>query len=504
MLKCYTGCSRAAILNSLGLNTSTASRPKRSLRPVREFDTVDEVLKSYNPKPPDGVWEYRLAGGQTAFVVARWNTPDGKVIRPAALIKHKWVAGGFPAPLPLYGLPELLANPAEAVHVCEGEKLADAARDLGLLATTSAHGSESAKKTDWSPLAGRKVVILPDNDPPGTSYAESVVSLLSALTPLPTVSIVTIPDLPVGGDVVDFIDAYGDLGDARHILDGLVAATPPLNLLMLGDGPLPKLVRMSDVEPRQVEWVWRNRLARGKLTLLVGDPGLGKSFITLDIASRISKGSKWPDCDESSPRGDVILMLAEDDLADTIRPRLDAAGADTTRIIALRGVTRRHGERNKHVETPFCLKSDIDVLEKTLRQNADTKLIVIDPISSYLGDTDSHNNAEIRAVLSPLVDLAMKYNVAVLAVSHLNKNSGGPAIYRSMGSLAFTAVARCALLVAKDNKDPRRRLLLPIKNNIAPDAYGSAYTIEDQGSGAFVKWDDQKVTITAEEAIGTH
>lgn len=266
----------------------------------------------------------------------------------------------------------------------------------------------------------------------------------------------------------------------------------------------PVLVTVADVLPEKVAWLWPGRFAIGKLSLLAGDPGLGKSFVTLDMAARVSTGSAWPDAPNSpNPVGGVILLSAEDDPADTIRPRLDGTGADVSRIKVLSGVSRP-GNSRQDVETSFSLDKDLGALDMAVQQTDGCRLVIIDPVTAYLGGVDSHKNADVRALLAPLGQLAARHRVAVIAVSHLNKNAAGPAVYRSMGSLAFTAAARAVWLVVKDRDAPSRRLLLPAKNNLAPDVSGLAYSIQPDGLGGspVVVWEREPVTVQADEALG--
>ncbi len=263
--------------------------------------------------------------------------------------------------------------------------------------------------------------------------------------------------------------------------------------------PVPVLVRLSDVDAVPVRWLWPNRIAIGKVTMFAGDPGLGKSFLTLDMASRVSTGTPWPDCATiNNPAGGVVLLNCEDDLADTIRPRLDRAGADCRRIIALAGVRQVNAETGEATERAFSLDRDMLRLEKAIAATAGCRLVVIDPITAYLGETDSHKNAEIRALLAPLAEIASRLGVAVVCVSHLNKGSG-PAMYRTMGSLAFVAAARAAWAVTRDKEDPTgtRRLVLPVKNNLGPDNTGLAYALVE----GVVRWEPNPVTVTADEAL---
>ena len=219
------------------------------------------------------------------------------------------------------------------------------------------------------------------------------------------------------------------------------------------------------------------------------------------MAARISCSLPWPDDPDSvAPLGDVLLFSAEDDLEDTIRPRLDAAGADVKRIAALGVKVGKDGKGCCY--RAIDLARDLADIKKTIGKIEDCQLVIIDPLSAYIGSIDSHRDNEVRALLAPLADLASKHDVAVLAVMHLRK-SEGPAIYRNMGSLAFTAAARAAWVVAKDKADPERRLFLPVKNNLALDRYGLAYCIfSDEPDGApVIEWDPEPVTMTADEAL---
>jgi len=202
--------------------------------------------------------------------------------------------------------------------------------------------------------------------------------------------------------------------------------------------------------------------------------------------------------------GRVFLLSAEDDPADTIRPRLDAAGALVQAVELVEGVRRKDGETGS-----FNLAEDIAALDEMLTGNdmavVPVRLLIVDPISAYLGDTDSHVNASVREALAPLAALAGKHKVAVVAVSHLNK-SGGAAIYRATGSLAFMAAARAAWVVGRDPDNEERCLMVPVKQNLAPNEGGFAYRIEavNTPSGipaARVAWEEGRVQGDANQLL---
>jgi RecA-family ATPase len=254
---------------------------------------------------------------------------------------------------------------------------------------------------------------------------------------------------------------------------------------------------MADIEPRAVNWLWKHRIPSGRITVLVGMPGVGKSFLTCDIAAHISMGGIWPDGSECQ-QGSVILISAEDDPHDTIRPRLDALQAEV-RHIHIMSTTSRSEVTGQEMELPFSL-SDLDLLEAALEKLDDCRLIVVDPIGSFLGRRlDAHRENEVRAVLGPLASLAKKHDVAILLVAHRRKNSARLADDLVLGSRAFTAVARCVWHLMEDPKDPESRLLLSGKNNIASKQKGLAFRIT--GEPGTVEWTMKPVGITANEVL---
>lgn len=257
---------------------------------------------------------------------------------------------------------------------------------------------------------------------------------------------------------------------------------------------------LADVTPSPIEWLWPLRIPLGKVTLIAGDPGLGKSLLTLDLAAHVSRGTPWPVDDAPCPCSDVLLLSAEDDVADTIRPRLDAANADPKRVHVLEAVfdIEMDGKRVRRLPT---LVRDIERLDKILSRGG-FGLVVVDPVSAYLGGVDTHQNANLRAVLAPLAEIAMRHRVAIICVSHLNKGAGSAAIYRTNGSIAYVAAARAAYIVIRDKDDGTRRLMLPVKNNLAEDQSGLAYRVQQSNNGsATLVWEDKPVTISADDAL---
>lgn len=262
---------------------------------------------------------------------------------------------------------------------------------------------------------------------------------------------------------------------------------------------------VADIEARPVRWLWHGRIARGKVSMLAGHPGLGKSQVCLSLAAIVSTGGLWPVDRTRCEGGDVVIFSAEDDPEDTIRPRLEAAGADLSRCHILEAVEDRAPD-GKTRRRAFSLAADLPRLSATLGGLPGVALVVIDPITAYLGETDLHKAAEVRALLAPLAELAARHGAAVIAVSHLRKSTAGEALLQVTGSLAFVAAARAAYVVAKDQENPQRRLMLPIKNNLGEDQTGYAFRVEGARlvngiETSRVVWEAEQVTVTADEAL---
>jgi putative DNA primase/helicase len=293
---------------------------------------------------------------------------------------------------------------------------------------------------------------------------------------------------------------------------GRASASPPVDRRI--DAPpvalhLPVAYRrLSEVDEKPIRWLWPGRFARGKVTLIAGDPGLGKSQVTASMAAIVTTGGQWPVDRCPCAPGNVVVLSAEDDAADTIKPRMRAAGADLSRVFVLDAV-RDLDEEGKAIARSFNLRTDLDRLDALLAAIGEVAMVVIDPISAYLGGTDSHKNADVRALLGPLGELAAQHGLTIVCVSHLNKGVGGDALLRVTGSLAFVAAARSAFIVLKDKDQPTRRLFLPIKNNLGSDCSGLAFELSgvklDSAAGPIdtchVVWDSEPVEMTANEAM---
>lgn len=236
------------------------------------------------------------------------------------------------------------------------------------------------------------------------------------------------------------------------------------------------LRRGCDVEPVPIDWLWPEWLAAGKLHLIGGAPGTGKTTVAVALAATVSSGGRWPDGSRARA-GSVVIWSGEDDNADTLNPRLRAAGADLRLVHTVGGVIDQ-GE-----SFPFDPSRDMAALRDAISGLPDVRLIVIDPVVSAISG-DSHKNAEVRRGLQPLVDLAGELRCALLGVTHFSKGtSGRDPVERITGSLAFGALARMVWVAAKQDTDddrPARRVLLRAKSNIGPDGGGFAYDLRQE------------------------
>ncbi|MGE0278761.1 MAG: AAA family ATPase [Nitrospiraceae bacterium] len=255
----------------------------------------------------------------------------------------------------------------------------------------------------------------------------------------------------------------------------------------------------ASIPPVPLVWLWRDRFPQGKLAVIAGDPGLGKSLLTIDLAARISAGLPFGD-EQPSVAGNVVLIGAEDDAADTTVPRLIEAGADMNCVYVERGLTISD-RKGRTKNAPFVDLADVAPIEKTLTAIGDVRLLVIDPISAYFGATDSYNTSEVRALLSPLAAMAQKLDVTVLLVAHLTKMNSGSALYRVGGAVGLTALARVAHCVTRDPQDESRRLFLALKNNLGPDRGGLAYRVVAPRGVPRIEWETGTVHVRADDVL---
>lgn len=255
------------------------------------------------------------------------------------------------------------------------------------------------------------------------------------------------------------------------------------------------IVCLADIKPEVVRWLWPPYIAKGKMTILGGTPGLGKTHAAIDIAAHVSTGTAFPGGFKPD-EGHILILTGEDGLADTIRPRLDAAGADVSNVHAIRG--RRDAKTGEVL--PISLGETVDELERVLNMT-EADLLIVDPLNAFLPRVDTHRDADVRVVLSPIAAMLERTGCAGLFIHHLNKDSKTfDPTARLSGSIAFGAAARSICLVTADPDDEtgERRLFIHAKSNLKRLGPSFGFTIDDDG----IEWDDEPVTVTAREALG--
>jgi hypothetical protein len=266
-----------------------------------------------------------------------------------------------------------------------------------------------------------------------------------------------------------------------------------------GDGrpAEPVVVTMASVEGRDVSWLWPLAIPRGAVTLLDGDPGLGKSTITTDLAARVSRGWEMPPasgpCEGAEPEG-VLLLNAEDDEERTIKPRLVVAGADVAKVHLLKAVLVAGQER------PPVLPCDLDLIGELIASHG-VGLVVVDPFMAFLdGGIDAHKDQDVRHCLHLLKELGQRTRAAILIIRHLNKLNAGPAIYRGGGSIGITGAARSTLVVGRDPEHRGTLVLASAKSNLGPPPPSLTYSIETVEGVASIAW-GKEVDLSADEIL---
>ncbi len=245
-----------------------------------------------------------------------------------------------------------------------------------------------------------------------------------------------------------------------------------------------QMIKMSEIQSQEVEWLCYPFIPYGKLTIVQGDPGDGKTTLTLNIAAKLSRGEGLDNEMKLSAPMNVIYQSAEDGLADTVKPRLEQAGADCERILVI-------DEKDKSLSM-----ADERLEEAIVKTKA--RMLILDPIQAYLGGGMDMNRAnEARDMTKKLGALAEKYQCAIVLIGHMNKAAGNKAAYRGMGSIDFFAVARSVLLVGRVEGEPNIRAVVQIKNNLAAFGHPKAFRLSENGFAWIGDYE-----ITADEVLG--
>ena len=454
-------------------------RPAAGLREL----SVDDVLEAtgWQPKGKDGPLTGRLlvapVGDLEGVTSLELIDEEGrKAFLPGGRVKGCWWAA------------EPLPEQVERILVAEGVATALTARQgtgWPAVAALSVSGLRPVAEALRRRHPEAHIVVLAEigQEPAAREAARAVEG---------AVAIPTFEGAAEGADLNDMAQAVG-LDAVREAIEGAHD---------LGSAIL-EVRRASDVPRRELRWLWPGVIPLGKLSVIAGNPGLGKSLLTCWLAGVVTTGGRWPLGGGCCEPAEALLFSAEDDPEDTIRPRLEAAGARLERV-HLAGMTLLIDEHGRPQRRMFSLLEDVGRLDRFLARHQRIRLVVIDPVTAYTAGVDTHRTADVRGMLAPLAEVASRRGVAVVAVTHLNKGAGAQlseALHRVTGSIAWVAAARAAVLVAKDPGDPDRRLVMVAKNNLAPDRLGLAYRVRLGAHGPVVEWESEPVSASVEEVL---
>jgi DNA polymerase len=464
----------------------------------------DAYMRGEEPRgAPIAKYVYKDARGLLYMRVIR---TDAKSFPTQHWADGRWVSG-WPQTVIPYRLPELLAVPAaRPVWICEGEKDADNVAALGLVATTNPGGAGK-----WQPelapwFASKQLIyLLEDNDAAGRDHTAKIITALRPI--VPTIAVVSFPELQEGGDVSDWLEAGGNrqLLEARAEQVGRRQQRRYLS------------VNLAKVEACATEWIWPDHLVRGGLELLAGTPEIGKSQIHCQYIACATTERSWPNGAPGIVPVRVILLTAEDNTADTIVPRLKAARANLALVEQLNAI-----RRNSRDEL-FLLAEDLGVLEEMIRDFGDVGLVTIDPITAFMGHGkhfDSHRATDVRSQLSPLKALAERTQVAFSAITHPPKNASPRALDHFIGSQSYIAAARVGHLAIAEMEDgphgakraTGRRFFTTAKMNVEarPPTLGYRIGVVEVGTdpktgktirAPVIEWEADPIDITPEEAL---
>jgi len=410
LLYCFAGCSSKDIAADLGLTVSD----------LFDADRID--------------YRYRDLSGKVVRTVKRTPTKDFPQSG-----KTKWQRGTSP----LYNLPEVVqaVKDGRPVYFVEGEKDVETLRLCGVVGTTTAGGASNPHLSDFGPLRGAEVLLLPDNDPEGGKYAAKVTDLLGAVD-----AHVQVLAVKAGKDFSDHYAAGFTVEQLEHVKS-------------VQDQPQDReedtrrvvLTPASQVRPKAVHWLWEGRLPKGALTVLAGREGLGKSTLCAHLAAGITRGEV--EGQSLGTPGVVLWITAEDDPAYNVVPRLIAAGANRDLVQFVNVTTLAGGEG-----VPIFPR-DLRRVEAAVQESG-AVLLIVDPLVSVMDSkVNTHNDASIRQALDPLSALARDCDVTVLGLAHVGKARIGDFADRVLGSRALTAAARSVLALVRDADDPEERRL---------------------------------------------
>lgn len=472
LLNCHAGCAYDDIIAALGLQRSDLFQQPTA---AQDFKGVGKaaLVAEYVYTDLNGVpVAKKLRYSNKAFC---WLKPDGA----------GWTKGrGGQAPLFNW----FHVKDKSALYIVEGEKDVLTLGAYGKAAVSLPDGA----KSKWLPeygdyFKGKSVAIIEDHDEPGKAFAQTVAEKLNGVAA--TVRVIDLSkmwtEIPEHGDITDYVESH--TGTDLHELTELVNATEVWTARPGAD----KLVSLSGVQTLPAEWLWYPYIPLGKITLITADPGTGKTFFSLHLASAVSTGRPFYGqmaAQVREPRT-VIYQTAEDGIADTIKPRLEPMQPNFHNIFVI-DETNETLSLQKYEEIEAAMK------------RINPALMIFDPLQAYLGaDIDMHRANEVRPILARIGQLAEKYHCAVIFIMHNSKMSQNKALHRAIGSIDIPAIARSMLILGNNPEDPQQKVVCHEKSSLAPHGKSIMFRINpDFGGVVFDGFSD----LQADDILNVH
>jgi hypothetical protein len=434
--------------------------------------TVDGTIGTYQFRPDLPRTEQRNGKPR----VIKYESPAGRPLRVCVPPAAKRV----------------LTDPTVPLVITEGALKADSALSAGIqaVAVTGVYGwsgPEARQDLDKIVWRGRRVLIGFDSDISTNEEVEKAERKLAEFLTSRGAELWGLR-LPAHGADKQGLDDWLAAGGTKEEL---------LDLIVKLEAAQPRLLRVSEVEAKPVEWLWKHRIPLGKATILDGDPGVAKSLFSLDLTARVTTGRTLPDGSPGVRPAPVILLTVEDDPEDTIRPRLEAAGADLSLVFVLNATSWIPTLGEDGSADLAALKAEVERVGPVL--------VVLDPLNSFLsGKVNAFRDHEIRRALNPLTMLAQDCRIALLTIRHLTKGSERNPLYRGGGSIGIIGAARSGLLMTRHPEDATKRVLAVTKSNLGPEAPSLTFHLEhvetSVGTQPKVVWDGA-VQWTAAELL---
>lgn len=458
LLHCHAGCTTENIVSALGLKISDLFQTDRQQQYGCQAPTASKGsgAVTYDYEDIDGnVVAKKIRYPNKAFCWVSRNPKNGKFEKGREHCK---------SPL-IYNMYD--TKTIDTLYIVEGEKDVDTLKRYGKNAVSLPDGAKSKWAAEYGDFfKGRTIAIIQDNDKPGKEFAETLAKKLAD-----TAKSVRIIDLtkiwdnmPDKADVSDYLTAYPNgIGNLSRLANSTEEWKPKTDRS--------KYIQLSTVESTKTEWLWYPYIPLGKITLMTADPGTGKTFFSLYLASQISTGRPFYGQELYNEPGVVVYQTAEDGIADTLKPRLEPMKPNFENIYIF----------NEEKESLSLSDEKIEQIMKDLHP----KLMIFDPLQAYLGaDVDMHRANEVRPVLGRIGHLAEKYKCSVLFIMHNSKMSQNSALHRALGSIDIPAVARSMLILGKNPDNPNKgKIMCHEKSSLAPHGKSILFEIDPSLGG---------------------